>query len=58
MVEEVFDGFDTAFGEVFRDALADALDEFDGGGELQGHGLMVATIVLPDGRPARAAVTS
>jgi hypothetical protein len=39
VVEEVFDGEDAAFGEAGGDAIADALDELDGGGELQRHGV-------------------
>ncbi len=42
VVEEVLDGEDAAFGEACGDAVADALDEFDGRGELKRHGLMVA----------------
>jgi hypothetical protein len=42
VVEEVFDGDDAAGGEVGSDAFADALDELDGRGELERHGLMVA----------------
>ena len=37
VVEEVFNGFDAAAGELFSDALAYALDEFYGGGEGEGH---------------------
>ncbi len=38
VVEQVFDGEDAAFGEAGGDAVADALDEFNGGGELERHG--------------------
>ena len=38
VVEEVFDGVDAALGEAGGDALADALDEVDGGGEVERHG--------------------
>ncbi len=37
VVEEVFYGFDAAFGEVGCHALADALDEFDGRMEGKRH---------------------
>jgi hypothetical protein len=39
VVEEVFDGEDAALGEAGGDAIADALDELDGCGELQRHGV-------------------
>jgi hypothetical protein len=39
VVEEVFDGGDAAVGEAGGDALADALDELDGRGELKRHGI-------------------
>jgi hypothetical protein len=39
VVEEVFDGVDTAFGEIGGDAFADALDELDGRGEFERHGV-------------------
>jgi len=39
VVEEVFDGDDAAVGEAGGDAVADALDEFYGRGELERHGL-------------------
>jgi hypothetical protein len=38
VVEEVFDGGDAALGEVGGDALAYALDELYGRGELERHG--------------------
>ena len=46
VVEKVFDGEDAAVGEAGGDAVADALDEFNGRGELERHGLMVAAEVL------------
>lgn len=39
VVKEVFDGGDAAFGEAGSDAVADALDELDGCGELERHGI-------------------
>jgi len=39
VVEEVFYGEDASFGEVRGDAVADALDEFYGRGELERHGI-------------------
>jgi hypothetical protein len=39
VVEEVFDGEDAAIGQARGDAVADALDEFDGRGELERHGI-------------------
>ena len=38
VVEEVFDGEDAAVGEACGDAVADALDELYGGGEMERHG--------------------
>jgi hypothetical protein len=46
VVEEIFDGMDAALGEVGADALTDAFDEFDGSGERERHGSMVAAKVL------------
>ena len=37
VVEEVFDGVDAAVGEARGDAVADALDELYGRGELERH---------------------
>jgi hypothetical protein len=39
VVEEVFDGGDAAVREAGGDAVADALDELDGRGELERHGI-------------------
>jgi hypothetical protein len=39
VVEEVFDRGDAAFGQARSDALAYALDELYGRGELQQHGI-------------------
>jgi hypothetical protein len=39
VVEEVLDRDDAAGGEVGGDALAHALDELDGRGEGEGHGV-------------------
>ncbi len=38
VVEKVFDGEDAAVGEAGGDAVADALDEFYRGGEMERHG--------------------
>jgi hypothetical protein len=39
VVEEVFDGVDTALGERDGDALTYTLEELDGRGEVEGHGV-------------------
>jgi len=46
VVEEVFYGFYAAVGEVRSDAVADALDVFDRGLEVERHGLMLAVRVV------------
>ena len=58
VVEEVFDGGDAAVGEAGGDAVADALDEFDGGGELERHGFDGSSGSCSDGELLRVVVDS
>ena len=58
VVEEVFDGEDAAVGEAGGDAVADALDEFDGGGELERHGFDGSSGSCSDGELLRVVVDS
>ena len=52
VIEEVFDGFDSAFGEPFSDAIADAFDELDRRGKLQTHTAMLSTSAVRAAGPA------